>query len=687
MKQIGEEKYHYKMYKRGRKWIFASIAAISIGVTASVTVAHADTTVSESGATANAVATTSSAASTSDEQQVKLSASSTVNSSTASTVSVSSASSSAALASTATSTADTSSTATDTNDQAVSVASSSSATLSAASETVTSAANSVASSVSSSASSSAASASTTAESASSSATQTTTLVSEDSAAVETAKSAAAAAYEATGEAQTVVATAASSVTEQPTYSSNATQQAFIESLQDGAIAGWDEYGVLPSVTVAQAILESGWGKSTLSTEAHNLFGIKGTYNGNYVNYPTKEYVNGSYVTVYAEFRAYDNNSESVEDHGYFLYSNSRYSNLLGVTNYETVAEDLQSDGYATDPSYASSLIKIIEEYNLTQLDQIALAGTAIASDSTTSSTSTTTATGSEYYTVKSGDTLSKIATTYGTTTANLVSLNQISNANLIYVGEQLLVSSTASAASAAASSTATTGTVTTYTVKSGDTLSAIASKYGTTTAALKSLNNISNINLINVGQVLTITAAAATTASSASATTTTYTVKSGDTLSAIAAKYDTTVSSLVSTNQIANANAIYVGETITLSTTATSSSTMTGTTSSTTTYTVKSGDTLSAIAAKYGTTVSTLVSNNNLTNANMIYVGQTLTLSGSTNKTTSSTNTSTSKTYTVKSGDTLSGIGSRYGVSWTTLAQLNNISSPYTIYSGQIIKL
>lgn len=44
MKQIGEEKYHYKMYKRGRKWIFASIAALSIGVTASVTVAHADTT-------------------------------------------------------------------------------------------------------------------------------------------------------------------------------------------------------------------------------------------------------------------------------------------------------------------------------------------------------------------------------------------------------------------------------------------------------------------------------------------------------------------------------------------------------------------------------------------------------------------------------------------------------------------
>src|SRR5699024_10119279 len=66
------------------------------------------------------------------------------------------------------------------------------------------------------------------------------------------------------------------------FSNNASQQAFIQSVAPGAIQGWNEYKVLPSITVAQAIVESGWGRSALSTQAHNLFGIKGSYNGNSV---------------------------------------------------------------------------------------------------------------------------------------------------------------------------------------------------------------------------------------------------------------------------------------------------------------------------------------------------------------------------------------------------------------------
>ncbi|KLD50259.1 mannosyl-glycoprotein endo-beta-N-acetylglucosamidase, partial [Limosilactobacillus fermentum] len=205
-----------------------------------------------------------------------------------------------------------------------------------------------------------------------------------------------------------------------TFSNNASQQAFIESVAEGAIEGWNEYGVLPSITVAQAILESGWGSSTLSTQAHNLFGIKGSYNGNYVTMSTREVINGQSVYVNAAFRAYANNSESVEDHGNFLYSNSRYSNLLGDTSYTDVAQKLSQDGYATDPYYSSSLISLVKTYDLTQLDSIAIANTPVItnkSDYTQTNNGASTTATATYYTVQSGDTLSGIAVEYNTTTA------------------------------------------------------------------------------------------------------------------------------------------------------------------------------------------------------------------------------------------------------------------------------
>ncbi|MCQ2969358.1 MAG: LysM peptidoglycan-binding domain-containing protein [Clostridium sp.] len=93
--------------------------------------------------------------------------------------------------------------------------------------------------------------------------------------------------------------------------------------------------------------------------------------------------------------------------------------------------------------------------------------------------------------MEDGDTLSSIAVKFSTTVADLVSLNNISNPNLIYVGQILSIPSSGNISR-------------TYTVQSGDTLSSIATKFGTTVANLVSLNNISNPNLIYVGQVLYI---------------------------------------------------------------------------------------------------------------------------------------------------------------------------------------
>ena len=143
----------------------------------------------------------------------------------------------------------------------------------------------------------------------------------------------------------------------------------------------------------------------------------------------------------------------------------------------------------------------------------------------------------------------------------------------------------------------------TYVVQPGDTLSGIASRYGTTYQNLAAINGIGDPNRINVGQVLKVTGQPTSE--------NTYFVQAGDTLSGIAAKFGTTVSNLVSRNGIANPNVIYPGQKIYL-------------TGQSNAYTVKSGDTLSGIAAAFHTTWQALAGKNHIANPNVIYVGQTI---------------------------------------------------------------
>ena len=200
----------------------------------------------------------------------------------------------------------------------------------------------------------------------------------------------------------------------------------------------------------------------------------------------------------------------------------------------------------------------------------------------------------------------------------------------------------------------------TYTVKSGDTLSTIANDFGVTVDQLVRWNNISNPNLITVGQILYFSD------KSSSGSGTTYVVQAGDTLSGIAARFGTTVANLVSLNNISDPNLIYVGQVLIIS----------GSTSNYTSYTVQAGDSLSAIAARFGTTVAELVSLNNISNPNLIYVGQVLKIQLSGNS---------SRTYTVQAGDTLSSIAARFGTTVANLVALNNISDPNLIYVGQVL--
>lgn len=453
------------------------------------------------------------------------------------------------------------------------------------------------------------------------------------------------------------------------FTNSASHQQFIQSMAAGAIEGWNKYGVLPSVTVAQAAVESGWGQAA---PGNNLFGIKGSYNGMTQKLRTREVYGGRSVWIYDNFRAYPSYNESVEDHGRFLSVNSRYHNLLWDQNYVSVTNKLQLDGYATDSSYARTLQGIIQSFNLTQLDSIAFSGHVVVNKQQNDNSSSSYGNNTNYYTVQSGDTLSGIANQFSTTVNTLAHLNDIQNVNRIYVGQHLLVRQTTTTPAPtpnqpakqanqqqpaanqqpvqpATPTNANNTTQSSYTVKSGDTLSGIANQFGTSYVQLAQINHIANPNRIYVGQVLQLNATRTTSQATQPSTTP------------------------VHHNTVTN-------------------NTPAPTTTTTGSYTVKSGDTLSGIASQFGVSYEQLAQANGIANPNRIYVGQVIRVSGAattpTHYTSSYRAVAVSQgSYTVQSGDTLSGIAAQYGLNWYSIAQKNGLAAPYTIYVGQRLAL
>jgi LysM repeat protein len=162
-----------------------------------------------------------------------------------------------------------------------------------------------------------------------------------------------------------------------------------------------------------------------------------------------------------------------------------------------------------------------------------------------------------------------------------------------------------------------------HVVQPGEHLTAIANRYGTTPQAIASANNLVNMNLLYVGQRLTIPGSASAPAQS----NTYYVVDPGDTLSAVAARYGTTTQALVQANGLASANLIYVGQRL-LIPGGGGASAPSAPYSTTGYYTVQAGDTVSSIAVRNGVTAWAIVNANHLANPNFIYVGQRLVIQG-----------------------------------------------------------
>jgi flagellum-specific peptidoglycan hydrolase FlgJ len=162
-----------------------------------------------------------------------------------------------------------------------------------------------------------------------------------------------------------------------------TEEEFIAMVGKLAREDMKKSGILASVTIAQAILESGYGTTSLGMEANNLFGMKAelsnnawpsSWKGKTFTKSTKEYLNKKWRTVTAVFRSYSSFAESIADHSSYLANamngdKLRYEGVVGNTSYKSTLKLIKKGGYATDPKYVTKLCNIIERFNLTQYDK------------------------------------------------------------------------------------------------------------------------------------------------------------------------------------------------------------------------------------------------------------------------------------------------------------------------------
>lgn len=227
-----------------------------------------------------------------------------------------------------------------------------------------------------------------------------------------------------------------------------------------------------SVVIAQAICESGWGQSTIMMKANAIFGIKATssWKGKVYNTNTQECYDGStYTNITACFRAYNSLAESISDYFDLITKLERYRKACTSTTPLECITAIKNGGYATSPTYINTIMSIINSNNLTKYDNVEnsvdnsknieeLAKEVIAGkygngeerkqklgnlynevQAKVNSIYGQNVSKETIYTVKSGDTLSAIANKYNTTYQKIAKDNNISNPNLIYPNQKLVI--------------------------------------------------------------------------------------------------------------------------------------------------------------------------------------------------------------------------------------------------------
>lgn len=503
------------------------------------------------------------------------------------------------------------------------------------------------------------------------------------------------------------------------YSGNV--QSFLNNVAPAARQVASARGLYASMMIAQAALESGWGGSYLSTAAYNLFGVKWNGSGAYINLSTQEYYGGAYHTVMARFQRYSSYTESLNAYADLICSHFPRSTKAQASSYAVAAQNLRNGvygTYATDPSYASKLISVIERYNLTQYDtgtvMKPVSNNTNSNNNNSNNNSNASVATNGTYTAVAGDSLWRIAQKFGMTLDELKKANGLTSNNL-YVGQTLKVRKSAqqntnnetnqNQNSNGNNNNRPQQTVTsaeTYTVKSGDSLWGIATKHGCNVNDLKSWNHLSS-NLIYVGQKLVIGQKKSTVQQQQgkkepqqTTSNETYTVKSGDSLWKIATNHNMSVSQLKNLNKLSN-DMIFVGQKLVVSEKKQSAPSQNQNKPSQnqvakpSTYTVKSGDSVWKISHEHGMSMDELKSLNGLKD-NLIIPGQVLKIKGTSSNTKQKIKTSSKETaeagatYVVKAGDSLWAVANRQGLTVAELKRINGLSSD-TIYVGQRLKV
>lgn len=271
-----------------------------------------------------------------------------------------------------------------------------------------------------------------------------------------------------------------------------TRQEYIETWTEDAIYQMHQYGIPASITLAQGILESGNGNSYLATYANNHFGIKCHGWEGQKAYKDDDKRNEC-------FRKYLSPVESYMDHSKFLANGSRYDFLFDykITDYKAWAKGLKEAGYATNPRYPESLIRLIEENQLYVFDkelvpqQEKVAKSGVEEESKASSAHSVMLSDNrvKYIKVKQGDTFYSIATEFQMGLWQLYKYNDITENDILKVGDLLYLQPKRKKAKSDY-----------HVVKPGETLRDISQQYAIKLKKLAKRNEIDKWSALRPGQ-------------------------------------------------------------------------------------------------------------------------------------------------------------------------------------------
>ncbi|MEZ4908394.1 MAG: glucosaminidase domain-containing protein [Saprospiraceae bacterium] len=277
---------------------------------------------------------------------------------------------------------------------------------------------------------------------------------------------------------------------------------YIERYKSISIEEMNKTGIPASITLAQGMLESNWGRSELSMKANNHFGLKcgGNWDGNTFMWEDDEYHNDNLIQ--SCFRSFDYPEESFYEHSMFIKTKDRYQFLFDydITDYKSWAHGLRKAGYATDPNYADKLIKIIEKYGLYEYDMqyMPISEEFVQnklSEIDNKEYTITYINGSKVVIAKKGDSPVSISKSIGVLAEEILKYNDNIKRKyqLFDDGDYVFIEEKKSSYS---------GTDSFYYAKKGETLEDVSQKYGVDVKSLAKMNNFNKYKKLKNGEII-----------------------------------------------------------------------------------------------------------------------------------------------------------------------------------------